>query len=181
MTLVMETPKAKALDPLTSAAMAVATVIALNKPIYPLYVWWLAPDALTASLWTMLSFPFYAALPFFARRNAFAARVALVAVGTFDTAAIDAVMGDATGAWLFLLACVMLAAVSFEQAELWTRRIAIAGVFVVFVATFGRFPTPLAGSISPESAATLFKLNAFGAVSLLAFIGLRYPGRNEPS
>lgn len=177
MTIGMDAPKASALDPLTSAAMSVSTVIALNKPIYPLYVWWLAPDALTASLWTMLSFPFYAALPLLARRNAYAARMTLVGVGTIDTAAIGAVLGDATGAWLFLLACLMLAATSFRQSELWTRRIAIAGVFVVFAATYGRFAAPLVGTISPQSAATLFKLNAFGAASLLAFIGLRYPGQ----
>lgn len=165
----------KPADPLTDAAMAVAIVIALNKPIYPVYVWWLAPDALTASLWTMLSLPFYAALPLLARRAPKWARLGLVVVGTIDTAAIGAVLGDGTGAWLFLLACLVLAGASFDASQTWTKRLAIAGVFAVFAATFGRFATPLAGDISPESVATLFKLNAFGAASLIAFIGLRYP------
>jgi hypothetical protein len=177
MTVVMDSHQARALDPLTSATMSVATVIALNKPIYPLYVWWLAPDALQASFWTAVSFPIWIALPFLARRNPYAARVALVAVGAVDTAAIGAVLGDGTGAWLFLMACMMLAAMSFEAAEVWTRRIAIAGVFALFAAAFGRFPIGLAGPFSPDSVATLFKLNAFGAVSLIAFIGLRWPSR----
>lgn len=162
-------------DKLTAAAMSVATVIALNKPIYPLYVWWLAPDALGASFWTIASFPFYAALPFLARRNAFAARVGLIVVGTIDTVMINAVLGDGTGAWLFLFACLMLAAMSFHAEEVWPKRIAIAAVYLVFAATFGRFASALAGPISDESISTLFKLNGFGAVSLLAFIGLRYP------
>ncbi len=175
MTLAMDARETRALDPLTSAAMSVSTVIALNKPIYPLYVWWLAPDALTASFWTAVSFPIWVALPFLARRNPYAARVALVAVGAIDTAAIGVALGDGTGAWLFLFAALMLAAMSFEAAEVWTRRIAVAGVFVLFGLTFGRFPVGLAGTFSADSVATLFKLNAFGAAALLAFIGLRYP------
>lgn len=175
MTLAMDKSEPRALDPLTSAAMSVSTVIALNKPIYPLYVWWLAPDALKASFWTAASFPIWVALPFLARRNPYAARVALVAVGAIDTAAIGMVLGDGTGAWLFLFAALMLAAMSFEAAEVWTRRIAISAVFVLFALVYGRFPVGLAGAFSPESVATLFKLNAFGAAALLAFIGLRYP------
>jgi len=175
MTHIMERSEAKPLDPLTSAAMSVSTVIALNKPIYPLYVWWLAPDALKASIWTAVSLPIWVALPFLARKNPYAARVTLVAVGAIDTAAIGAVLGDGTGAWLFLFAALMLAAMSFEAAEVWTRRIAVSAVFVLFGLAFGRFPVGLAGGFSPESVATLFKLNAFGAAALLAFIGLRYP------
>lgn len=171
----MDRSEPRALDPLTSACMSVSTVIALNKPIYPLYVWWLAPDALSASFWTVASFPLYAALPFLARRNALAARIGLIVVGTIDTAIISAVLGAGAGAWLFLFACLMLAAMSFHAEETWTRRIAIAAVYLVFAATFGRFASPLGGPISAESLATLFKLNAFGAVSLLAFTGLRYP------
>jgi hypothetical protein len=167
--------EAQPADLLTKAAMSVATVIALNKPIYPLYVWWLAPDALKASFWTLLSFPLYAALPFLARRNPYAARMGLIAIGALDTAIINAMLGDGSGAWLFLFACLMLAAMSFRAEEIWSRRIAIAGVFALFAATFGRFSEPLAGPISAESMTTLFKLNAFGAASLLAFIGLRYP------
>lgn len=175
MTLAVDKSEPRALDPLTSAAMSVSTVIALNKPIYPLYVWWLAPDALKASFWTAASFPIWVALPFLARRNPYAARVALVAVGAIDTAAIGMVLGDGTGAWLFLFAALMLAAMSFEAAEVWTKRIAISAVFVLFGLAYGRFPVGLSGAFSPESVATLFKLNAFGAAALLAFIGLRYP------
>ncbi|HWU64321.1 MAG TPA: hypothetical protein VN112_20075 [Ensifer sp.] len=175
MTLAMDRFERQTLDPLTSAVMSVSTVIALNKPIYPLYVWWLAPDALKASLWTAASFPIWVALPFLARKNPYLARVALVAVGTVDTVAIGMALGDGTGAWLFLFACLMLAAMSFEAAEIWTKRIAIAAIFVVFGLSFGRFPVGLAGAFSSESVATLFKLNAFGAAALLAFIGLRSP------
>lgn len=53
--------------------------------------------------------------------------------------------------------------------------IAVTRAFVRSSLSYGRFPVGLAGAFSPESVATLFKLNAFGAAALLAFIGLRYP------
>ena len=166
---------------IASACSSVATVIALNKPIYPLYVWWLAPDALKASFFTAISLPLYIGLIYLARVNSKAARVALVVIGTLDTLAINIILGDRSGSWLFLGACIILAAVSFRSDEVWERRIAVSAAYVLFAASFGRFPDPLF-AYSSASAATLFKLNAFGAFALVAFLGLRFPfGRYTPS
>ena len=43
------------LDPLTQATVTLAWVIALNKPFYPLYVWYLVGNGVVASLATMLA------------------------------------------------------------------------------------------------------------------------------
>lgn len=169
-----------ALDPLTSAAMAIAVVVALNKPFYPLYVWYLAGSGLTASLYSLMSFPLFAALPFLARKNPLAARIGLVVVGTIDTLVITRFMGEATGTWLFALPCLTLAAVSFYDDEKWISRGLIAAGFLAVVIMHGRYGAPV-DVITPEDIDTLFTLNVVGAASLAAFIGLRYPLRDRTS
>lgn len=161
-------------DPLTSASTTVAIVVALNKPVYPLYVWYLAPDAFKASLVTTISMVFYAALPFIARRSGLAARAGLVAIGTLDTLIIDVFMGGATGAFLFFPACLMLAAVLFHDEEVWISRALIAVVFCLSAGALFWAPYPVV-PVSRQDAATLFSLNATGALALMAFIGLRLP------
>lgn len=173
---------APGLDPLTSAAMAIAFVVALNKPFYPLYVWYLAGSGLMASLYSLMSFPLFVALPFLARRNPLAARVGLVVVGTVDTLVITRFMGEATGTWLFALPCLTLAAVTFHDDEKWISRGLIAAGFLAVVLMHGRYGAPV-DTITPEDIETLFTLNVVGAASLAAFIGLRYPlrPRREPA
>ena len=57
----------RARDPLAEACGSVALVLALNKPVYPLYVWFLAESAFHISLLTALSMPFYIAVWWLAR------------------------------------------------------------------------------------------------------------------
>ncbi|WP_180901875.1 hypothetical protein [Martelella soudanensis] len=76
-------------DPLADAAGSVALILALNKPVYPLYVWFVAESAVSLSLIAALTMPLYVAVWWLARnRKAFAARLGIVAVGTADTAFI---------------------------------------------------------------------------------------------
>lgn len=170
----MNEARIESADARTQASASIALVIALNKPIYPLYVWWLAGDALRASLLTVAAMPFYASLVFLARLSSLSARLGLVVIGTADTLAITKYLGEATGAWLFLGPCLMLAAVSFRRTEIWISRSLIAVIFCLAVGLMGRYG-PATAPVSPSDAATLFKLNMAGAFSLLAFIGLRFP------
>uniref|UniRef100_UPI0031015463 hypothetical protein n=1 Tax=Neorhizobium sp. EC2-8 TaxID=3129230 RepID=UPI0031015463 len=55
------------LDPRTQATVTVAWVIVANKPFYPLYVWYLVGNGVTASLGTLLAAPFFLAIPLIAR------------------------------------------------------------------------------------------------------------------
>ena len=164
----------EARDPLAEACGSVALVLALNKPVYPLYVWFLAESAFEISLLTALSMPFYLAVWWFARRGrSFAARLGMVAVGTADTIFIAFVLGGESGTLIFLFACLMLAGMAFHAREVWLSRGLIGLIFVLFVALYGRIGAPIR-PVSPEDMQTLDYLNTTGAAALAAFIALRF-------
>lgn len=171
----MKPNEADELDPLTRATVTVAWVIFLNKPFYPLYVWYLVGHGITASLATLISAPFFFAVVLVAKRSPLASRILLPAVGTLDTAFETTLFGQGAGTELFFAACIMLVALSFRpQEKIWQYAMTIF-VFCVFVAsrTFNGQPWYpwSAGELS-----TLLNLNIFAVASLLAFIALRYAG-----
>ncbi|MCZ7859740.1 hypothetical protein O9X81_24395 [Agrobacterium salinitolerans] len=163
-------------DDLTKATLTIVWVIILNKPFYPLYVWYLVDaGAAEASLVTLLSLPFFLAIPLLAKKSRLAARVALPVVGTLDTLFETAIFGHPSGTEFFFAACIMLAALSFHAEEkLWQYAIAIL-VFIAFVCS-RTFLGAAVQSWSADDLATLLNLNAFSAASLMAFIALRYAG-----
>ena len=162
-------------DDLTRATITVAWVIILNKPFYPLYVWYLVDDGAMASLVTLLSVPFFLAIPFLAKKSPLAARLALPLVGTIDTLFETKIFGQASGTEFFFAACIMLAAMSFRADEkLWQYAMAIL-VFIAFFFSRTFLGAPLQ-SWSADDLATLLNLNAFSAASLMVFIALRYAG-----
>jgi len=164
----------RARDPLAEACGSVALVLALNKPVYPLYVWFLAESAFQISLLTALSMPLYIAVWWLARPgNSFAARLGMVAVGTVDTVFIAFVLGGESGTLIFLFACIMLAGMAFHAREVWLSRVLIGLIFVLFVALYGRIGAP-ARPVTPDDMKTLNYLNTTGAAALAAFIALRF-------
>ncbi|MFJ6323347.1 MULTISPECIES: hypothetical protein [unclassified Rhizobium] len=163
------------LDPLTQATATIAWVVALNKPFYPLYVWYLVGSGVAASLGTLLSAPFFLAIPFLARRFPLAARIALPLFGTFDTLFETKLFGPGSGTELFFAACIMLVAIAFRPDEKWWQRGLVGLVFVVFMVSRSFIGPPLHVWTDAELL-TLFDLNAFAVASLLAFIALRYAG-----
>eukprot|EP01013_Petalomonas_cantuscygni_P027370 TRINITY_DN50253_c0_g1_i1.p1 TRINITY_DN50253_c0_g1~~TRINITY_DN50253_c0_g1_i1.p1 ORF type:complete len:179 (-),score=34.95 TRINITY_DN50253_c0_g1_i1:231-767(-) len=164
----------KARDPLAEACGSVALVLALNKPVYPLYVWFLAESAFQISLLTALSMPFYIAVWWLARRgNSFAARRGMVAIGTVDTIFIAFVLGEESGTLIFLFACLMLAGMAFHAREVWLSRALIGVTFMLFVALYGRIGAPIR-PVTPDDMQTLDYLNTTGAAALAAFIALRF-------
>jgi len=163
------------LDPLTQATVTVAWVIFLNKPFYPLYVWYLVGNGVTASLGTLISAPFFLAIPFLARRSPLAARMALPLVGTFDTLFETKLFGQGSGTELFFAACIMLAALSFKAEEKWWQRCMAGLFFAVFAFSRSYIGQPL-HVWTDGDLAILFNLNAFAVASLMAFIAFRYSG-----
>jgi len=162
-------------EPLAQATVTVAWVIVLNKPFYPLYVWYLVGNGVTASLGTLISAPFFLAIPFLARRSPLMARIALPLVGTLDTLFETKLFGQASGTELFFAACIMLASLSFAPEEKWWQRGLAALVFAVFAFSRSYLGAPL-HNWSDADLAILFNLNAFAVASLMAFIALRYAG-----
>ena len=169
-------------DLLTAATVTVAWVIVLNKPFYPLSIWWLVGNGVQASLISVLSMPFFLAIVFLAKRSPLAARIALPVVGTIDTLFETKLFGTGSGTELFFAACIMLAALSFHAHEkLWQWAVACF-VFAAFV--FSRYAMGDALHIwSSDDLATLFNFNAFAVACLTTFIALRYAGmvRNAQS
>ncbi|MCT7666171.1 hypothetical protein N5B53_20020 [Shinella kummerowiae] len=163
------------IDPLTQASVTIAWVIALNKPFYPLYVWYLVGDGVTASLGSLIAAPIFLAIPFIARRSSLAARLALPLVGTLDTLFETKLFGPDSGTELFFAACMLLVAVSFRAGERWWQRSAAVFVFVIFVFSRNWMGMPLY-AWSSDDLSILLNLNAFAVASLTTFIALRYAG-----
>jgi hypothetical protein len=162
-----------ALDPLTAATVTVAAVILVNKPVYPLYVWYLVGNGVQASLGTWIATPFIFAIPFLARYSPLAARIALPLIGTFDTLFETKLFGQASGTELFFADCIMLVALSFRAEEKWWQRAMAVLVFAVFVASRYLVGSPL-HSWTASDLATLLGLNSFAVACLMVFIAIRY-------
>jgi hypothetical protein len=156
----------------TQACVAVAWIVLANKPIYPVYVWWLLGyDDAVKSLGTLLAAPGFAALIWLARRNSLAMRVGLALLGLIDTLWATKWLGPAGGIELFLVPCALLAILSFGAAEAAVSRVLTIVVFLAFALLHDRYGEPLAGLSAP---AALFNLNAYAVASLVAFMGLRF-------
>ena len=162
-------------DPLTQATITVAWVIVLNKPFYPLYVWYLTGNGVFASLGTLISAPLFLAIPFLAKRSPLAARAALPLAGTFDTLFETKLFGQNSGTELFFAACMMLAALSFRATEKWWQRGMAALIFIVFIFSRSYIGAPLRVWTDADLS-ILFNLNAVAVASLTAFIAVRYSG-----
>jgi len=165
----------RTLDPLTGATVTVAGVLVLNKPFYPLYVWYLVGSGVQTSLASLIATPFFLAIPFVARRSSLAARVALPLIGTLDTVFETKVFGTASGTELFFAACILLVALSFRPGEAWWQRFAAIFVFVAFVFSRNWIGMQI-HNWSSSDLSILLNLNAFAVASLTTFISLRYAG-----
>ncbi|AJY46581.1 hypothetical protein [Martelella endophytica] len=160
-------------DRLTSAAGSVALLMVLNKPVYPIYVWFLANSMFHASLISLASLWLYIAVWLMARGGiGLKARAGLVITGTLDTIVIAIGLGPGSGALWFLFPCLMLAASLFYAEEKWLSRTMVAAVFVAFIALLGRYGNP---PVDDAALRNLFALNVSGAAALAAFIALRFP------
>lgn len=168
-------PKDVLPDPLTGAAATVTWVILLNKPIYPLYVWYLTGEGVLASLGTLVAIPFYLGILFLVGRSTLAARAALVLLGTADTLFETKLFGQGAGTELFFAACIMLVTALFEAKDVWWQRGLAVIVFAVFIVSRWSIGPPLR-TWSDAGLTSLLHLNAFAVACLMAFIALRFAG-----
>lgn len=166
---------AEPLDGLTAASVTVAWVIALNKPFYPLYVWYLTGEGVLVACMTVIAAPVFAALALTARRMPFRTRLGVPLVGLIDTIAAGKVLGQSAGTELFLAPCVLLIALFFKPEEKWWQRGMACICFLAFVAFHGRMGAPL-HDWSADAVRSLFTLNAFSVAGLMVFVTLRTAG-----
>lgn len=157
-------------DPLVCAANVIALVVAGNQPLYPLYIHWaLGHDALP-TMSTLLSTPFFAAVPAISRRDSRWSRAVLVLAGMANTVVVTKILGPASGVGLFLLPCLLLAAAFFRPAE----RMLSLGLLVLGGAIFfgfeGHYGAPICRCTAADNA-TLTTLHLASVGTLVVFIG----------
>ena len=161
-------------DGRTGACVAVAWLVLINKPLYPLTVWVLiGADAATRSLAALAIAPLYAAVLWLAQRSGYGARVALPLVGLADTTIAAKMFGAGSGAELYFVACGALAIVSFSAREAMTSRALVIALYAAFVVLQVGLGAPVE-IWPPADLSRFFTLNAYSAASLAAFIGLRF-------
>ena len=106
-------------DPLVAAGNFVALVLAWNQPFYPLYLWFiLGRDAWIGLPDTLSGFVFFA-IPGVARRHPLLGRALLPVAGMLNVVLCMKLLGEASGIWLLLFPCIMLAALLFRWRERW--------------------------------------------------------------
>jgi hypothetical protein len=161
------------LDPRARAAGAIALVVALNQPFYPLYLHAIAGAAATSAWLTLLSTPFFAAVPAIARRHSLLGRAMLPLAGVANTMLGLKLLGTASAVELFLLPCILLAAILFRPGE----RAVMAPFVLLPVAAYlgadGILGPPL-HVFSAEEYRSMLALHAASVGAITTFIGLQF-------
>lgn len=157
-------------DPAIQAANTVALVVGSNGPFYPLYVWWLLPEAGLVSLLTMLATPLFLAVPWVARRWPAAGPAMLVLVGAANTVWCTALLGRDTGVGLFVLPCLVLPALAPRG------RLVLLAIGLLAQQLVLRWPWASLAGLPEVQQNALFILNASSGGTLLAFLALQFGG-----
>lgn len=154
-------------DPATRIANTIALLVGFNGPFYPLYVWFLVPEAGPVALATMVMSPVFLAIPWLSRRSAAAARAALPVAGLLNTVWTAALLGPATGVGAFAFPCIALAVLCWREPQL---MLALLGFGLMAQQAVLRMPIdPLAG-LAAASQALLESLNVISVGALMAFV-----------
>jgi hypothetical protein len=167
-------------DPLAALANTVALVIVGNQPFYPLHLHAIVGRAAWPAWITLVTLPLFAIIPAVARRNALIGRAMLPIIGTANSILATKLIGVDTGVELFLLPCVLLAAMLFRPNE----RLVMLGVLAVpFAAYFfldRAVGSPLA-TYSTDEYRSIIAMHAFSVASLFALVGFSLPSDTAPA
>ncbi len=120
-------------DPQAALANTVALVIVGNQPFYPLYLHAIVGRAAWPAWITLVTLPLFAIIPAVARRNALIGRAMLPIIGTANSILATKLIGVDTGVELFLLPCVLLAAMLFRERALGHARRSGGSVCCLFL------------------------------------------------
>ncbi len=162
-------------DPKTAAAVSIAWLVVANKPIYPLYVWWLVGSGTAVAAATALSAPLFLAIALGAAKRPLAARIALPLVGAMDTVFATLLFGRASGAELFFVPCLLLAVCAFPPVERRRVRMLVVVLFLTFVVVH-EVVGPGGGPWTAAQVALVREMNILAVASLSAFIAWRFSG-----
>lgn len=166
-------------DPLAALTNTVALVVAGNQPFYPLYLHTIAGRSAWPAWITLITTPFFAAVPALARRNSLAGRALLPLIGTINGILAVKLIGTDTGVELFLFPCVLLAAILFRSTERIVMLPLVAFPFVAYLLLDRAVGAPLA-SYSPSEYRSIISMHAISVASLFALIGFSFPSSSAP-
>ena len=159
-------------DPRVATANLIAMVLAWNTPFYPIYVLGTAGAAMQPGAWfTVLSFPVFLAVPAVTRRNPLGGRALLAAAGLANTVYCTWLLGEAAGAQLFLLPCIVLAPMLFRLRESAALCTFLGLPILAGAVLHGNYPvSPM--QCMDEACSALRWLNIISVICLLGFLGL---------
>jgi hypothetical protein len=159
-------------DPATAAANLVALVVAGNGPFYPLYALALIGWDQSGVWLTMLASPLFALVPALSHRWSCAGRASLPLIGIVNTVWCSALLGSASEVGLFLLPCIVLAALLFRDDERWVLWLVVV---LAVAALVWLTELPLVGlmHLTESQAAALARLDAISVATLSGFVALQ--------
>lgn len=157
-------------DPVAKAAGTVAFIVASNQPFYPLYLYAVVGSASWPAWFTLLTTPFFLAVPALGRRHSLAGRALLPIVGVANTILCVKLIGVRTGVELFLLPCVLLGAILFRGSERAAMLAVLAVPFAAYFVLDGMVGPPLQ-TFDDASYASIIALHATSVASLTAVTG----------
>jgi hypothetical protein len=160
-------------DPLASAANTIALVVAGNQPFYPLYLYAIAGTAAWPAWLTLLTMPLFVAIPAVVRWHSLAGRAMLPVVGVANTMLAAKVIGVASAVELFLLPCVLLAALLFRSRERAVMVPMLALPFLAYVMLDPLLGAPMR-TFGAEVHRSMARVNALSVAGLTACIGLLF-------
>jgi hypothetical protein len=159
-------------DPASAAANLVALVVAGNGPFYPVYALALIGWDHSAVWLTMLASPFFALVPALSRRSSRAGRTALPMIGVVNTVWCAALLGTASAVGLFLLPCIVLAALLCRDDERWLMWW-VMGLAVGALVWLTEFPLDGLMDLTEAPEAALARLDAISVATLSGFVALQ--------
>jgi hypothetical protein len=176
----VETSGLPAEDSRFAAARALAWVILLNKPFYPLYMLWLAPDAFGPAWLTAISSPVYAAAIWLMKTRPLLARLLVFGAGTADTVIAIKAFGSQAGAEWFFVPIALLVPVMFGPQEEAVRKRLVLALLAIVLATLPGLGSPIALLTTAETS-SLFWMNFYAVFCLTLFILWRFQVVRLPS
>jgi hypothetical protein len=161
-------------DPRAAAANTLALLLASNGPTYPIYVYLLVGPRFWPVLVELWTFPLLILVPWLARRNSLAGRVALVVLSTLNTTIFVLLLGPRAGLQLFFLPCIALG-VFFHHRERYLA-MALAGIpLILFVWLRHYHGVPLR-VYTPAQYESLRTMNEISVACLTWFLMVLFSG-----
>ena len=160
-------------DRLVATANLVALVVVGNIPFYPVYQILVIGWDAWPSLLDVPAALVFLAVPWASRRSGLVGRALLPLIGTANSLLCMKLMGEPSGNALYLVPCVVAAALSFRAGERWIMLPLVWLPVLAFLASQGRLGEPLAPFTDAQSAAML-RLNAISNGVFVGFLGMVY-------